>query len=64
MVDDLRSDDGLGGLDGHHHRPARRSEKERPLVDRLLNRPHRGRDGTGGGASSSSRAHGSLPTRS
>jgi len=34
MVDDLRSDDGLGGLDGHHHRPARRSEKERPLADR------------------------------
>jgi len=34
MVDDLRSDDGLGGFDGHHHRPARRSEKERPLADR------------------------------
>jgi hypothetical protein len=34
MVDDLRSDDGLGGFDGHHHRPERRSEKERPLSDR------------------------------
>ena len=34
MVDDLRSDDGLGGFDGHHHRPVRRSEKERPLADR------------------------------
>ena len=33
MVDDLRSDDGLGGFDGHH-RPVRRSEKERPLSDR------------------------------
>ena len=35
MVDDLRSDDGLGGFDGHHHnRPVRRVEKERPLADR------------------------------
>jgi len=37
MVDDLRSEDGLGGFDGHHHRPARRSEKtgaERPIADR------------------------------
>ena len=34
MVDDLRSDDGLGGFDGHHHRAPRRSEKERPLADR------------------------------
>ena len=34
MVDDLRSDDGLGGLDGHHHRPVRRPERERPLADR------------------------------
>src|SRR3954471_24450294 len=32
MVDHLRSDDGLGGLDGHHHRPPRRSEKERPVA--------------------------------
>ena len=32
MVDDLRSDDGLGGFDGH--RQARRTEKERPLADR------------------------------
>jgi hypothetical protein len=34
MVDDLRSDDGLGGLDGHRYRQVRRSEKERPLADR------------------------------
>jgi len=32
MVDDLRSDDGLGGFDGH--RQVRRTEKERPLADR------------------------------
>lgn len=35
MVDDLRSDDGLSGFDGHHHhRSQRRTEKERPLADR------------------------------
>jgi hypothetical protein len=34
MVDDLRSDDGLSGFDGHHHRVTRRSERERPLTDR------------------------------
>jgi hypothetical protein len=34
MVDDLRSDDGLGGFDGHHHRVTRRSGPERPLADR------------------------------
>ena len=35
MVDDLRSDDGLGGFDGHHHRPVRRSnDGTRPLADR------------------------------
>jgi len=34
MVDDLRSDDGLSGFDGHHHRVSRRSEQERPLADR------------------------------
>ncbi|HEY9227075.1 MAG TPA: hypothetical protein VIP11_10540, partial [Gemmatimonadaceae bacterium] len=35
MVDDLRSDDGLSGYDGHHHnRSPRRPEKERPLADR------------------------------
>lgn len=34
MVDDLRSDDGLGGLDSHHYRHTRRSENERPLADR------------------------------
>ncbi len=34
MVDDLRSDDGLGGFDGHHHRPARRNDLQRPVADR------------------------------
>ena len=35
MVDDLRSDDGLGGFDGHHHRVTRRSSGERrPVADR------------------------------
>ena len=34
MVDDLRSDDGLSGFEGHHHRVSRRSEQERPLADR------------------------------
>jgi len=34
MVDDLRSQDGLGGLDGNRHRQPRRSDKERPLADR------------------------------
>lgn len=34
MVDDLRSDDGLGGYESHNHRPIRRVEKERPLADR------------------------------
>jgi len=33
MVDDLRSDDGLGGFDGQQ-RQVRRTEKERPLADR------------------------------
>src|SRR5215813_15644794 len=35
MVDDLRSEDGFGGLDGHrNNRQVRRVEKERPLTDR------------------------------
>ncbi len=35
MVDDLRSEDGLGGFDGHQHRVTRNSGKrERPLADR------------------------------
>jgi len=35
MVDDLRSDDGLGGFAGHHHRSPRRSPKERSVaIDR------------------------------
>jgi hypothetical protein len=46
MVDDLRSDDGLGGLDGHqnHHRPARRPERERPLADREVPLGHQEHD--------------------
>ena len=34
MVDDLRSDDGLSGFDGHRDRVSLRSEQERPLADR------------------------------
>jgi hypothetical protein len=33
MVDDLRSEDGLGGVEGQH-RKVRRQEVERPLTDR------------------------------
>lgn len=44
MVDDLRSDDGLGGFDGHHHRPMRRPERERPLVDREVPLGHQEHD--------------------
>src|SRR5215470_1532539 len=44
MVDDLRSDDGLGGFDTHHHRPARRPEKERPLADREVPLGHQETD--------------------
>jgi hypothetical protein len=44
MIDDLRSDDGLGGFDGHHHRPARRPEKERPLSDREVPLGHQEND--------------------
>jgi len=44
MVDDLRSDDGLGGFDGHHHQPVRRSEKERPLADREVPLGHQEQD--------------------
>ena len=44
MVDDLRSDDGLSGFDGHHHRPVRRSEKERPLADREVPLGHQEQD--------------------
>jgi hypothetical protein len=43
MVDDLRSDDGLGGFESHH-RPARRSEKERPLADREVPLGHQETD--------------------
>jgi len=45
MVDDLRSDDGLGGFAGHHHRPLRRSEKERTVaVDREVPLGHQEND--------------------
>ena len=45
MVDDLRSDDGLGGFDGHHHRPAaRRNENQRPLADREVPLGHQEQD--------------------
>ena len=45
MVDDLRSDDGLGGFDGHHHRPvARRNESLRPLADREVPLGHQEQD--------------------
>src|SRR5881409_1577954 len=44
MADDLRSEDGLGGFDGHHHRPVRRSEKERPLADREVPLGHQEND--------------------
>lgn len=46
MADDLRSQDGLGGFDGHHHRPVRRSEKsgERPLADREVPLGHQEQD--------------------
>ena len=40
MVDDLRSDDGLSGFDGHHHRVSRRFEQERPLADREVPLSH------------------------
>ena len=44
MADDLRSEDGLGGFESHHHRPARRSDKERPLADREVPLGHQETD--------------------
>src|SRR5262245_29484192 len=45
MVDDLRSEDGLGGFESHHHqRPARRPERERPLADREVPLGHQDPD--------------------
>src|ERR1700712_1904552 len=44
MVDDLRSDDGLGGFDGHQHRVTRRTSGERPLVDREVPLGHQEQD--------------------
>ena len=44
MADDLRSDDGLSGFDSHHHRPVRRSETQRPLVDREVPLGHQEQD--------------------
>ena len=43
MVDDLRSDDGLGGLESPQHRPAR-PERERPLADREVPLGHQEQD--------------------
>jgi hypothetical protein len=45
MVDDLRSDDGMGGLESHHpHRSVRRPDKERPLADREVPLGHQEHD--------------------
>jgi len=42
MVDDLRSEDGLGGFDGHQHRVNRgSSKKERPVADREVPLGHK-----------------------
>ena len=44
MVDDLRSDDGMGGLENPQHQPARRPERERPLADREVPLGHQEQD--------------------
>ena len=44
MVDDLHSEDGLGGFESHHHRPTRRSDKVRPLTDREVPLGHQDTD--------------------
>lgn len=45
MIDDLRSDDGLSGFDGHFHDRARkRPEQERPLADREVPLGHQEQD--------------------
>lgn len=47
MVDDLRSDDGLGGFDGHHHRAPARSERnaqEQRIADREVPLGHQEQD--------------------
>jgi hypothetical protein len=47
MVDDLRSDDGLGGFDGHHHRAPKRSERtaqEQRIADREVPLGHQEQD--------------------
>jgi len=45
MIDDLRSDDGLSGFDGHFHdRAQRRSEQERPLADKEVPLGHQETD--------------------
>jgi hypothetical protein len=44
MVDDLRSDDGMGGLESSQHRPQRRPERERPLADREVPLGHQEQD--------------------
>jgi hypothetical protein len=44
MGDDLRSEDGLGGFDGHHHRAPRRSDKEQRISDREVPLGHQEQD--------------------
>lgn len=44
MVDELRSDDGLGGFDTQHHRPVRRPDRDRPLADREVPLGHQEQD--------------------
>jgi len=40
MADDLRSEDGLSGYNGHHHRPSRRSDSVRQVSDREVPLSH------------------------
>ena len=44
MVDDLRSEDGLGGFDGHHHRAPRSEKKEQRIADREVPLGHQEQD--------------------
>jgi hypothetical protein len=44
MVDDLRSEDGLGGFDGHHHRTPQRSQKAQRMTDREVPLGHQEQD--------------------
>ena len=44
MVDDLRSDDGLGGFDTQHHRPLRHPDRKQPLADHKVPLGHQKHD--------------------